>query len=77
MSRRSGRGHIKTESALEKLGVGRAGAVQVMIEAKIGSSEYRLASYAADAIDDLAENLTGDRTHFHAKPATTAPREDR
>lgn len=77
MSRRSGRGHIKAEPALEKLGTGRAGAVQVMTRAKIDSSEYRLASYVAEAIDDLAESLTGDRTHFHARPATTAPSKQR
>lgn len=76
MSRRSGRGHIKSESALEKLGSGRAGAIQVMREAKIGSKEYRYAGDVCDAIDDLAEKLTGDRTHFHGKPASTAPRED-
>ncbi|MBO6507317.1 MAG: hypothetical protein JJ979_02335 [Roseibium sp.] len=75
MSRRSGRGHIKAESALEKLAQGRAGAVQIMREAKIGSREYQHAGYVCDAIDDLAEKLTGDRTHFYGKPASTAPRQ--
>jgi hypothetical protein len=75
MSRRSERGHIKAEHALEKLGTGRSGAVQVMREAKIGSKEYKLASYATDAIDELAEVLTGDKRHFHSKPASTTPRE--
>ncbi|WP_299482076.1 hypothetical protein [uncultured Roseibium sp.] len=50
MSRRSGRGTVKLEPALEKLGTGRAGAVQVMREAKIGSPEYREASNVAEAI---------------------------
>ncbi len=33
------------------------------------------ASQTKDAIDDLAEKLTGDRTHFHAWPASTAPKD--
>ncbi|KZM49059.1 hypothetical protein [Labrenzia sp. OB1] len=77
MSGRSGRGHIKTDQILEKLALGRDGAVQLTREAKIGSVEYRKAGYVMEAIDDLAEKLTGDRSHFHSKPATTAPREDR
>ncbi|QFT69285.1 hypothetical protein FIU93_21035 [Labrenzia sp. THAF35] len=76
MSRRSGRGFINTQEVLEKLCVGRAGAVQVMRSAKIGSPIYRTAMHLSEAIDDMAEKLTGDRTHFHDKPATTAPRED-
>ena len=69
MSRRRSRGTISIETVLERLGNGRAGAVQVMREAKIGSPEYKSAGYVADAIDDLAEKLTGDRTHFHTRPA--------
>ncbi|MBG6161506.1 hypothetical protein IWQ54_001156 [Labrenzia sp. EL_195] len=75
MTRRSGRGTIKKEPTLEKLGNGRAGAVDVMRQAKIGSPEYKSAGYVADAIDDLAEKLTGDRTHFHAQPASTTPKD--
>ena len=74
MSRRSGRGVIDKSQALEKLGIGRSGAVQIMQSAKIGSPEYRAAGDIAEAIDDMAEKLTGDRRHFHSKPATTAPR---
>lgn len=43
MTRRSGRGTIKIEPTLEKLGNGRAGAVDVMRQAKIGSPEYKSA----------------------------------
>lgn len=74
MSRRSGRGHIKTDQILEKLALGRDGAVQLARETKIGSMEYRSAGHVMEAIDDLAEKLTGDRSHFHSKPATTPPR---
>lgn len=74
MTRRSGRGTIKLDPVLEKLGTGRAGAVQVMREAKIGSPAYKEASNVAEAIDDLTEKLTGDRTHFHTRPASTAPK---
>ncbi|WP_040439484.1 hypothetical protein [Roseibium aggregatum] len=76
MSRRSGRGFINTQEVLEKLCIGRAGAVQVMRSAKIGSPQYRTAMHLCEAIDDMVEKLTGDRTHFHDKPASTAPRKD-
>ena len=33
-----------------------------------GSRTYVLGTAVADVIDDLAEHLTGDRTHFWAKP---------
>ncbi|ERP95725.1 hypothetical protein Q669_29595 [Labrenzia sp. C1B10] len=69
------RGFINAEEVLKKLEVGRAGAIQVCTQAKIGSAEYRSANHITEAIDDLAEKLTGDRTYFHGKPATTAPRE--
>lgn len=76
MTRRSGRRGICPDGALENLGKGRAGAIQILSSAKIGSPEYTFAGYVCDAIDDLAERLTGDRSHFHSKPATTAPRDD-
>jgi len=76
MSRKSGRGHIQADSVLGRLSEGREGAVDVMRQAKIGSAEYRSAGFVLDAIDDLALKLTGDRTHFHSRPASTAPRED-
>lgn len=77
MSRRSRRGFINTQEVLEKLSFGRAGAVQVMRSAKIGSPQYRTAMHLSEAVDDIAEKLTGDRTHLHDKPASTAPRENR
>ncbi|MCK7615162.1 hypothetical protein [Roseibium sediminicola] len=75
MSRRSGRRLVLTGETLAKLGTGRAGAVDVMTRAKIGSPEYKRASYVLNAVDDLAEVLTGDHKHFHSRPATTEPRE--
>jgi hypothetical protein len=72
---RSGRGHIKADPTLENSGPDAPVQSKVMREAKIGSKEYHLASYATDAIDELAEVLTGDKRHFHSKPDSTAPRE--
>ncbi len=69
MSRRSGRGYINPDEALEKLGSGRSGAVYVLQKAKIGSPEYRAALSTVEAIDDLVELITGDREHFHNKMA--------
>ncbi|MEM9573857.1 MAG: hypothetical protein AAF870_01365 [Pseudomonadota bacterium] len=68
MTKRSQRGYIKKEQVLKKLQTGRQGAIQVHAEAKINSDEYRAATVVAGAIDDLAEQLTGDETFFHLKP---------
>lgn len=68
MTKRSQRGHIKKEQVLKKLQAGRQGAIQVHAEAKINSDEYRAATAVTGAIDDLAEQLTGDETFFHLKP---------
>ena len=77
MSRRSARGVIHTAEVLEKLRVGRAGSIDVVRQAKIGSKEQELAKYVIEAIDDLAARLTGDETYFHDKPAATPRREER
>lgn len=77
MVRRPRRGHIKVADVLEKLRIGRAGAVQVCREAKINSDEYRAATAATQSINDLAEQLTGDADYFHPKttPIFKLPRE--
>lgn len=67
MSRRTKRGFIEKDQVLEKVAVGRQGAIQVRIEAKINSDEYRAAGDVIDAIDKLAGTLTGDESHFHLK----------
>lgn len=67
MSGRTRRGFIKKDQVLEKLAVGRQGAIQVRTEAKINTDEYRVADDVIDAIDRLAQTLTGDETHFHVK----------
>ncbi|MGR3760644.1 hypothetical protein ACUXV3_11015 [Roseobacteraceae bacterium NS-SX3] len=72
MSRRTKRGFIKKDEVLEKLSVGRRGAIQVETEAKIGSPEYRAAARVIADIDDLAEALTGDSGYFHLKVAPAA-----
>lgn len=71
MTRRTSRGIINKDSALEKLKTGRDGAIQVTTEAKIGSPEYQAASAVLDAIDDLVEVLGRDRITLHTKPAST------
>ncbi|MEW2914112.1 hypothetical protein [Leisingera sp. JC11] len=69
MSQRTKRGFFKKEEALEKLWAGRRGATQVQTDARINSSEYRAAGRVMEAIDDLAEALTGDPRYFHLNPA--------
>lgn len=68
MGRRSGRGIINKKAALEALREGRSGAIRVHREAKINSPEYQAATAVTQAIDDLAEQLTGDREHFWTVP---------
>lgn len=70
MSQRSKRGFVNKIEVLEKLSAGRAGAIQTHREAKINSPEYRAASGVTEAIDRLAEELTGDPKYFHIKMAT-------
>lgn len=70
------RGFIRKDQVLEKLRVGRDGAKQVCIEAKINSPEYNQAQAIMEAIDDMAELLTGDRTYYYVKmaPASQQPK---
>ncbi len=69
MSRRTQRGFVQVDKALEKLGTGRGGAIQVQTQARISSPEYRAAGKVIEAVDELAAALTGDREHFHLKVA--------
>jgi hypothetical protein len=68
MTKRTQRGHVNKEQVLKKLQAGRHGAIQVRAEAKINSEEYRAATAVTGAIDELAEQLTGEKTFFHHKP---------
>lgn len=63
------RGYVKKHEVLDKLVIGRRGAVQVRTEAKINSPAYQSAGAVIEAIDQLAEQLTGDPTYFHLKAA--------
>ena len=68
MVNRKKRGIINKQQVLDKLRMGREGALQVRGEGKIYSDEFVLAGEVNQAIDRLAENLTGDKTYFHLKP---------
>lgn len=65
MGERTKRGVVKMAKALEKLAVGRDGAIQVCREAKINTPEFKAANHVVDSIDDLAASLTGNEQHFH------------
>ena len=54
------RGTLNTFVILEALRDGRRGTVLVSSAAKINGTAYRKADIARKAIDDLAEELTGD-----------------
>ena len=64
MVRRSQRGAINRAKALDALATGRDGAIQICREAIINGPEYEAAGTVIEAIDNLAERLTGDRSHF-------------
>ena len=56
--------------ALRSAGECRAACVQVITQAPIGGPAYVAARQVLDAIDGLAEVLTGDRRHFHLRQHT-------
>ena len=56
------------EEVLKLLEAGRAGAVRIKAGSQPFKERYNKASAVSEAIDDLAENLTGDRDRFWAKP---------
>ncbi len=49
----------------------RSACVAVCTEAPINGIEYQAAHKLMAALDDMAETLTGDRTHFHTKSHST------
>lgn len=53
---------------LEKLQTGRSGAVRIQAGSPPFRDQYNRARAVIDAIDDLAEELTGDREHFWTRP---------
>lgn len=52
------------ERHLQELGKARASLCQMQGEIVINSDLYRAARKCIEAIDDVAEQLTGDRSHF-------------
>ncbi|MEM6463566.1 MAG: hypothetical protein AAF724_16800 [Pseudomonadota bacterium] len=53
---------------LAKLQTGRAGAVRIQAGSPPFHEKYNKALAVVEAIDDLAEQLTGDREHFWTRP---------
>lgn len=76
MPQRHKRGFIKKKEVLEKLRRGRDGAIQVCIEARISSDEYRAAGRVVESIDELGETLTGDETLFHEAGSVTPSKKE-
>ncbi len=58
---------IKKQDFLDRLYHARNTAIDIRREAFIGSAEYAAAGEITDAIDKVAEALTGDRTLYHLK----------
>jgi hypothetical protein len=61
---------MPTEQAalLKAMGEARQLAIQCGMAERYGTPLHRACDALRVAIDDLAEALTGDPTHFHAKP---------
>ncbi|MCY6380541.1 hypothetical protein [Hoeflea prorocentri] len=56
------------EEVLDKLRVGRDGAMMVCAGAQPFKDRYNKANAILRSIDDLTEDLTGDREYFWVKP---------
>ena len=54
--------------AFEAMREARASAIKCSAAVPFGSPRYQLCDVLMTSIDDLAADLTGDRTLFHAKP---------
>jgi len=67
MSRRK-RSALDLSLTLSNLKTGRSGAIAVMASTKPFGDRYRLAQAVTKAIDDLVEDVTGDRELFWTKP---------
>ncbi|GEP02293.1 hypothetical protein [Methylobacterium oxalidis] len=60
---------------LDKAESWRKECIRVLTKAPIHSPLYKATSGILDAIDELAEAVTGDRKHFHLRaPTTPEPR---
>ncbi len=62
------RSPYKLDDVLEQLEAGRAGAIRVMAGSQPYKDRFNKAKAVSAAIDDLAEDLTGERERFWAKP---------
>lgn len=58
---------------LESLGAARLQVTRLCAAISPNGARYKRCSAVLNAIDDLAADVTGDRTFFHAKPHGTAP----
>lgn len=67
MVRRPLRPSLNVYEALEKLKTGRDGALSVAHAVKFGSAQHVAAGNVTQAIDALAEQLTGDPEYFYLK----------
>lgn len=69
MARRRQRyfGDVEKQALLQAIGECRAACIKAQTAAPINEPIYRATDVLMDAIDSLAEVLTGDREHFHLK----------
>ncbi|MEX3008930.1 hypothetical protein [Hoeflea sp. TYP-13] len=61
------RSSFSIPAAIEKLDTGRKGALAVMAGSRPFKERYKKARAVTEAIDDLAQDLTGDRERFWEK----------
>jgi hypothetical protein len=73
MTRHSPRvfGVTQQKALLDAIGACRQACAQAITAAPIGGPAYVAAGRLMEAIDDVAEVLTGDRRLFHGKPHST------
>lgn len=76
-TRRSKRSLIPEEKAvwLAQLGTWRRQCNELMGRAPVADPVYRATRGIVEAIDGVAEAVTGDRTHFHLRAHSSPPRD--
>lgn len=67
-TRRSDLNVVEQQELIAAIHVARRGAIKAQTSLSSQSETYRLCNVLTEAVDDLAEHLTGDRELFWGKP---------
>lgn len=68
--RKDGEFFANRDAVLDKIKVGRDGAILICMQSVVTGKDYQAARELVEATDKLAGRLTGDDTHFHIGSST-------